>query len=351
MHIHLIRTHYPHWGAYSGIHQFVEYLSTNCHVEMHLASDNDEDFPFKNQELRERLRRAVQKQGMQWYKLSDLTAEVKALQNSWLKRVDVIHYLDGEHSAQLLPKFYRLPRQVRPKMIATYHQPPELLDSLLDKKVISKLDLITVVSPEQVSYFENLTDAHKIRSILHGINTNYFKPGDKPKDAEKFKCITVGKYLRDFKALREVAEILSQHKNIEFYVVSSDAAEVEGLTNVTVYKGIEDASLLELYQRSHLLFLPLIQSTANNALLEGIACGLPVISTALPSVKAYVPDKAAILLKNNDPNQLADSILHLANNPQICKDMGLAARQRAEELDWQNIAPEYESIYSQLIKH
>jgi glycosyltransferase involved in cell wall biosynthesis len=342
--IHLINTRYSHWGKYSGINQFVKYLDPNKYAtHISSASDSDEDFPIKNEAIRYRLRKIVQQRGMKWYKLSDLTVELKAFKECWFNKVDVIHYLDAEHSAQFLPLL--LSRKRQPKLIATYHQPPELLDTLLDKTVIPKLDLITVVSPEQISYFSKFTSLDKIRCILHGINIDYFKPGNISKEEGKFKCITVGHYLRDFKALRKVAESLSNYSNIEFYVVTSKATELANLANVKVFRGIDDASLLKLYQQSDALFLPLIQSTANNALLEGIACGLPVISTLLPSVKTYLPSQEAILVKDNDPKQLADAILYLAHNQQICKNMGEAARKRAIELDWHMIASQYETLY------
>ncbi|MBD1868178.1 glycosyltransferase family 4 protein [Cyanobacteria bacterium FACHB-471] len=349
MHIHLIRTRYPHWGGNSGIHQFVRYIDQNKYdIDTWVASDSDEDFPLQHSGLRDVLRHAVQMRGIQWYKLSDLTAEYKALQKCWKQQVDIVHYLDGEHSPQFLPRLLKLLGKKRPKVIATFHQPPELLDSLLDRSVIPLLDFVTVVSPAQVAYFSDLIGADKVSSILHGIDTDYFHPGDGSKE-DKFKCITVGKYLRDFVALRAVAEALSDRKDIEFHVVSSNADEVKDLANVTIHQGIDDASLLKLYQQSNLLFLPLTQSTANNALLEGIACGLPVLSTDLPSVKAYLPGKEAILVQNNDPKQLTNAILELADNPVDCKVMGAEARRRARELDWKNITSQYEALYSQVM--
>jgi glycosyltransferase involved in cell wall biosynthesis len=348
--IHLIRTRYPHWGAYSGINQFLKYIDRyNYNVEVRLASDGDEDFPIQNSAIRDWLRDTVQKRGMQWYKLSDLAAEIEVFLQCLHRKIDIIHYLDGEHSAQFLP---RLPKQlgkVRPKMVATYHQSAEMLDSLIIKDVITRLDCITVVSPEQVSYFRQFVTPGKIHLILHGIDTDYFRPGSKPKEKGSFKCMTVGYWFRDFKAVRQVAERLAPYKEIEFHVVVSKLTGLEDLANVTLYKDhIADARLLEQYQQSDILFMPLVQSTANNSLLEGIACGLPVVSTYLPSVKAYLPGKEAILIKDNDPRQLADAILHLVHNPGVRKNMGREARRRAEELDWRNIAPQYEAIYSKL---
>lgn len=353
--IHLIRTRRPHWGKYSGINQFLKYIDYGrYHVDVYMVSDNDDDFPIHNVIVRKWLRYQVQKNGMQYYKLSDLTAEIKAFSKCWWNKVDIIHYMDGEHSAQYLSWLCKLPQRMRPKIVATYHQPPEMLDSLISKDVTPRFDCITVVSPEQVSYFKQFVLSDKIHLILHGIDTHYFKPGGILKGKNKFKCITVGHWLRDFKVVREVAEKLAAHNDIEFHVVTSKltgprTTGLEGMENVTLYRDhIDDARLLELYQQSDILFLPLLQSTANNALLEGIACGLPVVSTYLPSVKAYLPGREAILVKDNEPGKLIDAILHLTHNPDDCKDMAFEARKRAEELDWRNIAPQYEAVYSKL---
>jgi glycosyltransferase involved in cell wall biosynthesis len=288
---------------------------------------------------------------MQWYKLSDLAAEVKAFRKCWHSKIDIIHYLDGEHSAQFLPKLRKLLGKKGPRIVATFHQPPEILNSLIRKDTIDRLDFIIVVSPEQFSYFQDFVAPGKIRLVLHGINTDYFRPGNILKEKGKFRCITVGHYLRDFRTVRKVAEALKSYKEIEFHVVSSQATGIEDLANVRIHKSVDDATLLYLYRQSDLLFLPLVQSTANNALLEGIACGLPIVSTLLPSVKAYLPGKEAILIQENNPEEFKEVILHLARNPEDCRIMALEARKRAEELDWRNIAPQYEAMYSSLMNN
>jgi glycosyltransferase involved in cell wall biosynthesis len=349
LNIHAIRTCYPHWSQHSGFHQFVQYLDPQrYHIDLWAASDSDDDFPIQNRGIRALLRHQVQKRGMQWYKLSDLVAEIKAWKQCWTKRANIVHYFDGEHSAQYLPKLCKVIKTPT-KIIATYHQPPNLIDELLDKTIIPHLDRVTVVSPSQVSYFSEFIEPHKIHLILHGIDTDYFQPGTLPKEAGTFRCITVGRYLRDFQALRQVAEALVNYDNIEFWVVSSNATEVENLPNMKVFQGIDDANLLRLYQTANALFLPLTDATANNALLEGIACGLPVISTLLPSVQAYLPNQEAILVKDNAPQRFVSAILELAHDPSRCIKMGERSRQRAEELDWRNIAYQYEQLYSEVV--
>ena len=104
-----------------------------------------------------------------------------------------------------------------------------------------------------------------------------------------------------------------------------------------------------LYQQSDMLFLPLTQSTANNTLLEGIACGLPVVSTNLPSIHAYLPGEEGILIKGNAPSLLIEAILKIKTDPDLRQRMAKQARIRAEELSWGNVAQKYEDLYTGLL--
>ncbi len=347
--VHLVRTRYRHWGARSGFHQFVKYLDSDRYeVSERAVPDSDQDFPIRHRWVAALLRSAVQAGGMRWYKLSDLNAEMLALFPAAAVRIDLLHYLDGEHSAQFLPWLLKGMGKQRPKLLATYHQPPEVLDSLIIRKVIARLDAITVVSPEQAAYFRNFLPSDRVRLIPHGVDTDFFKPAHATEPDGKLRCLTVGHYLRDFNAVRKVAQRFLNSQAIEFHVVSSEAAGLGDLPNVRIYNGIDDAGLLKLYQHSDILFLPLLQATANNALLEGIACGLPVVSSRLPSVRFYLPGEEAILIDDNDTEQFTETIADLWRHSEKRDAMRRAARRRAEALDWHRIAPDFAAAYDEL---
>lgn len=348
--VQIIRTWYPHWGKYSGINQFIRCVDkSRYHLTTRLVQENDNDFLIGNGAVQRWLSYWLKRQDMAWYNLSDFTAEMKALCGYLYRQPDIIHYLDGEHSAQFLPRLHGLPARLRPKLIVSYHQPPDVLDHIIRKDTISKLDCILIIAPEQQEIFSRFTSPEKIRFILHGIDTTYFKPLRRASQDNTVRCITVGHNYRDYKTVRRVAEHLKGDGRIEFIAVSPRPTGLEGLPNVTIYKGVTDDRLLQLYQEADILLMPLSKATANNALLEGIACGLPVLSTALPSVKAYLPGPEAILIEKNDSQIFSDAILHLVAHPALRQSMSIAARKRAEELDWSNIAPQYEAIYAQLV--
>jgi glycosyltransferase involved in cell wall biosynthesis len=73
-----------------------------------------------------------------------------------------------------------------------------------------------------------------------------------------------------------------------------------------------------------------------------------VVSTDLASLRTYLPGQEAILVADDEPGQLAETLLMLYHNPQLRIDMAEAARRRALELSWAKIAREHASIYQEL---
>jgi glycosyltransferase involved in cell wall biosynthesis len=349
--VHIIHTRYPHWGKHSGFHQFLRYVDRKkFRLTVHAVSDNHSDFPVRNRALGKIVRSLILHGNMKWYKLSDLNAEMKLLPRCLgSDPPDVIHYLDGEHSARFLPKLLRAFPRKPPRIAATFHQPPGIIDDLIDRKIIGSIDIINVVSPDQVEYFSRIVDASRIRMILHGIDVDFFRPETHMPPTKNFRCVTVGHYLRDFNLLRGIYEKLVSRPHIQFELVSSRFKGLGRLPNVKIHQGIDDNTLRNLYRRSNLLLLPMRYATANNALLEGIACGLPVVATLLPGLKAYLPGREAFLVNDDSVDGFAEAILKVAQDPQYRQQMAAAARRRALELDWRKVTPLFENMYDELV--
>ena len=343
-------TRYPHWGRHSGITQFVQHLdASRFEVSLTPVSDGDDDLPLPFPPLRRWLRRRVQRRGMAWYKLSDLAAELRALPGCLTGATDLVHVLDGEHGTQFLPAWLGGPAR-RTRLIATYHQPPSVAEDLLDPGVLGRLDRITVMAPSQRPFFVRYLAAERVRTILHGIDTDFFVPGV-PRSARDgvFRCVTVGHWLRDWDSFVGTARALAGSADIAFEVVTDRPTGAEGLRNVTVHQGLDDAALRAVYQQADLLFLPLVNSTANNALLEGIACGLPAVSTDLAAVRAYLPDGEAVLTARGDVRGYAEAILRLRDDAPARREMAGRARARAEILSWRHVARAYEELYAEAL--
>jgi len=144
----------PHWGRFSGTPLLIDHLDPGEVRVTETPIEDDDDwvpnfFPLRFAPVRNAVRRRIQGRGQPWYKLSDLAAEASAAVPWLLGRYDVIHYLDGEHTAQFLPG---VPRRLRRRgvAVATYHQPAAILPQVVVRDVVSRLDHVTVVSASQL---------------------------------------------------------------------------------------------------------------------------------------------------------------------------------------------------------
>lgn len=346
----MVRTEWAHLGPHAGLKQYFNRLDpSEFRIHDRPTPFEDESLPGPRRPVHEWLRGMLRVRGMPWYTTGDLWSEMHAVRRILMQRVDVLHYFDPEHGMQYLPLLLRrngTRRRVR--ILATFHQPPDMLPHILRRDVVGKLDHVTVVSPDQAPYFEECLPVERISVILHGVDTDFFHPPAERPAGGAWTCLTVGHNLRDFDAIRCVAERLRQQPDIRFVIVSPQRTGVEDLPNVTVHRGLADEALRRAYQTAHALFLPLQNATANNALLEGMASGLPVVTTDLASTRAYAPAEA-LFVQRNDPDGLVAAIHRLRADPEYALRAGLASRRRAEELRWDRITPQYADVYRRML--
>jgi glycosyltransferase involved in cell wall biosynthesis len=212
--------------------------------------------------------------------------------------------------------------------------------------VASRLDHVTVVSATQRAYFEQVLPRARVSVILHGIDTTFFHPVTRLSSGT-VRCLVVGSYLRDWSLLHDIARAFKGQPEIVFDVVSASAPAFDGAA-VSVHRQVDDQSLRELYHRADILLLPLSDATANNALLEGMACGLPVIGSDLPSLREYAGPGVGMFVPH-EIDAFVESIRDLSRDRDARVRLGDAARRRAEDLSWRRIAPIFAALYRRVV--
>jgi glycosyltransferase involved in cell wall biosynthesis len=317
-----------------------------CYTVLHGASDTDEDLPIWLAPLKPWLRQFVRRGGISWYKLSDLNAEILAFAGCLGRRYDIVHFLDGEHSGQFLPRLVRQSGLSMVRTMATFHQPPEVAEKILNGDMLRWFDQVVLVSPSQLPFFRRYVTDERLQVILHGVDTDFFHPAMDLNSTGRIRCITVGHWLRDWTVFSQVARVMS---DVVFEVVSGRQLEFGDLPNVRTHIGVDDAALAALYRSADILFLPLVQATANNALLEGIASGLPVVATDLEAVRAYLPSGEGCLVRDNRTEGFIDVLRRLHQDIGLRQEMGRRARLRAEQLSWPHLVRQYETLYERAL--
>jgi glycosyltransferase involved in cell wall biosynthesis len=340
-------TRFPHWGGHSGYIHFVKHLDRfHFQTLLHGVSDSDKDLTGWLTPIKPLLKVLIRRGRMPWYKLSDINAEILTLVSCLAGRTDIVHFLDGEHCPQFLPRILRLARLFKIRTVVTFHQPPHVAQELVNGDLLRWFDQIVLVSPSQLPFFLRYVPEGNLQVILHGVDTDFFCPLESPQKASGFRCITVGHWLREWHVLRQIAGTLP---DMTFDVVTDRETGLGGLANVRIHQRVDDTSLADLYRHADALLLPLIDTTANNALLEGIASGLPVVTTDLPAVRAYLPNGGGLFVQFNVVDEFVAALRSLQREISLRESLGRRARVRAEELAWPRVAREYEALYRRVI--
>jgi glycosyltransferase involved in cell wall biosynthesis len=217
--------------------------------------------------------------------------------------------------------------------------------------LLQRLDAVILMSEVQRPFFESHgVSPHRIHVVHHGVDCDFFRPAEPGREAP-FHVVSVGNYRRNFPLLREVCERLKHEPGIRFKIVGPDARRsiFADLGNVDFLSNVSDEELRSLYQQGSCMLMTVDAATANNALLEALACGLPVVSEDVGGIPEYTGAAAALLQPARDAGALAASILSLRANPALRHSMASAARARALELDWPIVARNTAAIYQRLI--
>jgi glycosyltransferase involved in cell wall biosynthesis len=86
---------------------------------------------------------------------------------------------------------------------------------------------------------------------------------------------------------------------------------------------------------------------SSNAILEELSYGLPVIASDIPGNRSLIQDgKEGFLVSKGDAFEFAKYINRLLLDKSLTKAMGLHARKKAENFDWNSTVQKYSEIYS-----
>ncbi|MER6106372.1 glycosyltransferase [Streptomyces sp. NPDC001832] len=235
----------------------------------------------------------------------------------------------------------------------TYHQPPARLKRLLPpatwRKLAPSAEHIVVLDPHQQGFFTGLVPAERVHLVPHGIDTTVFTPAGQPA-TDRPLVLTVGWWLRDWTVLDTVHERLHRRHGdgIELIVVTRQARSRPWHPAARILQGVTEQTLIGLYRRAAVLLLPLEDATANNALLEAMACGTPVVATDIGGIRHYAGHgRAAQLTPPGDAVAAAEAV------EKTIAETGTAAhaarrafaRERAELFAWPLVAGQMRGLY------
>jgi len=85
------------------------------------------------------------------------------------------------------------------------------------------------------------------------------------------------------------------------------------------------------------------------SVMEAMVCGKPVVVTSVGDVPFLVKNGVnGIVIPPGNADMLAESIIYLAENSELRRLMGEANVRKMKEYDWNKIAKQYHTLYSEI---
>jgi glycosyltransferase involved in cell wall biosynthesis len=263
-----------------------------------------------------------------WYSIGAHITEWSALKYMLLRKNSVFHILYADSDLWLLRWANKLTGN---RLVASFHQPASDLRALgVVERVARHLDAVILVSDAQRPYFEEFLPPERIFVVHHGVDTDFFRPAAATN--EEPVCITVGSHLRDFETLRQAIRIVwASNPRMRFIAVGTRSDKKSLFPElddprIQFLDRISDEKLLRAYQSASVAMFAFKEATANNAMVEAMACGLPVVATNSGGIGEYITDGAGVLCPPQDAQALAAASLRLLDNADFRRAMSAASR-------------------------
>jgi glycosyltransferase involved in cell wall biosynthesis len=332
---------HPHHSAFSGYPRFVERL------DRFVETRRVRPLRLPSAPLQRHTERIV----YEWFDADRLRIDLTAASRLVTGRNEVVHLLYGETDHFYAGRLRRLGRLRGNRLVATFHQPPALLDELLPAPpLFEQLDHAIALGPRAATHLAQVVPA-PVSCAFHGVDTEAWHPRPSARAATP-TCAFVGSWFRDFDVLADVIRTVSAAEPAVRFEVVTAPSRVEALAKlpgVRAHAGISDSELRDVYQRSWVHLLPLTDAVANNALQEAMACGIATVATDVGDVAHYAGDGAR-LVPGGDAEAMANVVLDLLSDDRARELLGGRARVVAESRSLTAAALRHARIYADVLR-
>jgi len=249
----------------------------------------------------------------------------------------------------------------------------EIIATILEEKVPLCADHVTVVSEtiRQRALSVGIRP-EKITQIPNGANVEGIKPLPMlqarkslglPND-DKILCFVGNLLISVDLLLRSLKIVIRSFPNTRLLLISQLKTDhlrkitALNLTKEVIPVGVQPYTEIPHYLgASDILLMPRANNFIERAnfparLMDYLAAGRPVVATALGEVERVIRESnGGLLAAPDNPEDFADKIIELMENPQLCDELGKNAREAAEnKFSWQIVTKKLEKVYINVSK-
>lgn len=233
---------------------------------------------------------------------------------------------------------------------------------ILYKFLLKKVDTIAVNDNRNKHLLKEIFNKKAV-NVGTGVDINKFHPLQSIRNRNNLKILSVGvlfPYRRYEDLISAVGMVLKRNFNISVTIVGNPilypayAQRLHFLVKrkrlidyIQFIDSVNEQKIIELYQGHDIFIWPCDRNTYGLAVIEAMACGLPVIVSNTTGVAEILEEnKTALIIPPQRPDLLADKIIFLINNPEKRIKIGKNAREFVENnLTWENFTTKMEKLF------
>jgi glycosyltransferase involved in cell wall biosynthesis len=273
-------------------------------------------------------------------------------------RPDVVHF----HGARSIHGMYAFTaaaagRRRLPLVAQDHgHRPVGRLEMAMLRFALARTAEVMPANEEGVEFFAGLGVPRERLTIMpNGIEPSLFHANGRARTPNStFEVLVVSRLWADKDPLtmaEAVAEFARRERGIRVTIVSRgplrDEVErrlVEAGVPTTIVDEVPHHDLPTLYRRADALVLTSLREGSNQAVVEAMACGLPVVASDIPGIRESLRG-VGFLVEPQRPDLVADALQTLATNTEAWRHAQSAGIERASELTWSAVLERLRQVY------
>lgn len=293
------------------------------------------------------------------YRFGDIDQEIEI----WKRRndIDLLYVADGNLFWIML---LHIAKVFRPKIVRWRYVPPiaypwwKLLDISFSRFFLKGNDLLLCLTKTAAQSFIEKFPRLKCVQVDWGADPLQFFPGNNSGNFF-FAC---GRTSRDYSSLLSQAKYINAQIHlvvnksyIKDFEIPPNVHIGQGTTDIGTDRGIPYPTLLSSYfHKAAALLIPLKLSPDSSAgmtnLLEGMACGLPIVMTRCGAIDLDIESLGlGLYVEPGDSKGWANACNWLIENPIIARSMGQRGRQLVlEYYNTRRLGSELSDLFKQL---
>jgi len=196
----------------------------------------------------------------------------------------------------------------------------------------------------------------KIIVVPNGVDVSRFRPCNR-NEARKILSLPMSEFLVSFvganierKGSYRVLEAVQELNGVKCIFAGVGTEEID--SDLLLLKGPRPHEEIPLFfSAADIFVLPTLSEGSCNAIIEAMACGLPIVTAKGEHMDDIVDDSVAIRLDPTDVEAIRSAILKLKNNPDLRQRMSKACLEKAKEFDINQRARRVTEWMTRLVEH